>query len=38
VTSVVDDPRFLTQPFVTSSHFKKLVDGSLWSPGVCAAR
>jgi hypothetical protein len=38
VTSVVNDPRFLTQPFVTSSHFKKLSDSPSWSPGTCAAR
>ena len=34
----VDDPQFLTQPFVTSSHFKKLADGSSWKPVACTAR
>ena len=38
VTSIVDDPQFLTQPFVTSSQFKKLVDGSAWKPVGCTAR
>ena len=38
VMNKVDDPRFLTQPFVTSSHFKKLADGSTWKPVACAAR
>jgi hypothetical protein len=38
VTSIVDDARFLTQPFVTSSHFKKLPDGSTWKPVACTAR
>jgi hypothetical protein len=38
VTNTVDDPQFLTQPFVTSSHFKKLADGSAWKPVSCIAR
>ena len=38
VTNTVDDPEFLTQPFVTSSHFKKLADGSSWKPVECTAR
>ena len=38
VTNTVDDPEFLTQPFVTSSHFKKLSDGSSWEPVACTAR
>ena len=38
VTNTVDDPQFLTQPFVTSSHFKKLADGSAWKPVACTAR
>ena len=38
VMTIVDDPRFLTQPFVTSSHFKKLADGSSWKPLPCTAR
>ena len=38
VTNTVDDPQFLTQPFVTSSHFKKLADGSVWKPVACTAR
>ncbi|NOT26517.1 MAG: hypothetical protein HOP16_10495 [Acidobacteria bacterium] len=37
VTSIVDDPKFLTQPFLTSSHFKKLSDGSAWKPLGCTA-
>lgn len=38
VNNIVDDPQFLTQPFVTSSHFKKLADGSAWKPVGCTAR
>jgi hypothetical protein len=35
VTTIVEDPRYLSQPFVTSSHFKKELDGSKWSPSPC---
>ncbi len=37
VTTVVDDPRYLTQPFIVSSHFKKEADGSTWDPTPCSA-
>jgi hypothetical protein len=36
VTTIVDDPRFLTQPFYTSTHFKREADGSKWNPTPCA--
>jgi hypothetical protein len=35
VTTVVNDPRFLTQEFVTSSHFRKEADGAKWEPAPC---
>jgi len=35
VTTAVNDPRYLQQEFVTSSHFKKEADGSKWSPSTC---
>ena len=38
VTTVVDDPIYLTGRFVTSSHFKKAADGSIWNPGPCEAQ
>lgn len=38
VTTIVSDPEYLTQPFVTSSHFKKERDGSRWRPTPCEAR
>ena len=38
VTSIVDDPRYLLQPFVLSSHFRKEADGSKWDPTPCSAR
>jgi hypothetical protein len=37
VTTVVDDPRYLTQPFIVSSHFKKETDGSKWDPTPCSS-
>ncbi len=38
VTTVVDDPQYLQQPFITSSQFKKEADGSKWDPTPCTAR
>jgi hypothetical protein len=35
VTTIVEDPQYLTQPFITSSHFKKEPDGSKWNPTAC---
>jgi hypothetical protein len=35
VTTVVEDPEYLTARFVTSSHFKKVPDGSAWKPTLC---
>jgi hypothetical protein len=37
VTTAVDDPRYLTQPFIVSSHFKKEADGSRWDPTPCSS-
>jgi len=37
VTAIVDDPRYLTQPFVVSSQFKKQADASGWDPTPCSA-
>jgi hypothetical protein len=33
----VNDPTYLQQEFVTSSHFKKEPDGSKWAPAPCKA-
>ena len=38
VTTVVDDPQYLQQPFIVSSQFKKEADGSKWDPTPCAAK
>jgi len=35
VTTIVSDPKYLTQDFVTSTHFKKEADGSKWAPKAC---
>ncbi len=37
VTTVVEDARYLTQPFIVSSHFKKEADGSKWDPTPCSS-
>jgi hypothetical protein len=37
VTAVVEDPQYLTQPFIVSSHFKKQADASGWEPTPCSA-
>ena len=38
VTTKVEDPVYLTRPYLTSSDFKKLPNASGWSPTPCAAR
>jgi hypothetical protein len=35
VTTIVRDPKYLRQDFITSSSFKKLPDGSKWTPLPC---
>jgi hypothetical protein len=35
VTSVVEDPEYLTQEFVISSQFRKETDSARWSPRPC---
>jgi hypothetical protein len=38
VTTIVDDPKYLNQSFITSNHFEKEPDGSKWSPATCTSR
>jgi hypothetical protein len=38
VTTIVEDPMYLTQPFITSTHFRKENDQSKWNPTPCSAR
>jgi len=37
VMTIVDDPTYLTQPFITSTNFKREADGSKWKPSSCRA-
>jgi hypothetical protein len=37
LTTIVEDPEYLNARFVTSSHFKKVPDGSAWNPSPCSA-
>jgi hypothetical protein len=38
VTIVVTDPMYLREPFIISSHFKKLPDATGWKPSDCSSR
>jgi len=38
VTTIVDDPKYLAQNFITSTHFKKEPDASKWFPTPCKAK
>ncbi|MGH9352935.1 MAG: hypothetical protein ACRD2G_12370 [Terriglobia bacterium] len=38
VTTIVDDPQYLTGQFITSTNFKKEADGSKWSASPCTAK
>lgn len=35
LTTVVDNPKYLTQPFITTTHFKRESDASQWRPTPC---
>ena len=38
VMTIVEDPQYLTRSFVTSTHFKKLMDAAGWNPKPCSSR
>lgn len=38
LTSVVDDPQYLDETFMTSEQFKYEPDGSRWKPKPCRAQ
>jgi hypothetical protein len=38
VTSIVTDPEYLDQSFITSSQFKKQADATGWNPTPCSAK
>ncbi len=35
VNTIVEDSRYLTERFITSSNFKKETDGAKWHPVPC---
>ncbi|HEU4692053.1 MAG TPA: hypothetical protein VFS23_27010 [Vicinamibacterales bacterium] len=35
VTTVVEDPKYLAQPFITSTSFRREADNSKWKPTPC---
>jgi len=37
VTSIVDDPKYLRQPFIVTTQFKKQSDAKGWDPTPCSA-
>lgn len=38
ITTIVDDPTYLNEPFITSTNFKKEPDNARWSPTACNTR
>jgi hypothetical protein len=38
ITSLLDDPKYLTMQFVTSPNFRKEPDESKWDPSTCSSR
>jgi hypothetical protein len=38
VSTEVKDPQYLSVPFITSTHFKKLPDNAAWKPEACSAK
>jgi len=38
VTTIVEDPQYLSQSFTTSTNFKKLPDAIGWNPTPCSAK
>ena len=35
VTTIVDDPKYLMTPYVTTTHFRREPDNSKWNPSPC---
>jgi hypothetical protein len=38
LTTIIEDPQYLTQSILLNTNFRKLADGSGWSPTPCSAR
>jgi hypothetical protein len=37
VTTIVEDPRYLTQRYIVSNHFRREPEGGRWNPQACRA-
>jgi hypothetical protein len=35
VTTTIEDPEYLTQPYLYSTHFKRQADATGWNPRPC---
>ena len=38
VTTVTNDPKYLREPFIITSHFKKQAGNDGWKPTPCSAK
>jgi len=38
LTTIIEDPDYLTQSILLNTNFRKLPDGSIWNPTPCSAR
>jgi hypothetical protein len=38
ITTIVEDPMYLQQPFITSTHFKLQPNANGWMPSACEAK
>ena len=38
ITTTIEDPEYLTQPYMYSTHFKLQTDATGWAPRPCSAR
>jgi len=38
LVTTLEDPTYLTQPWITAVHFKKQADAAGWNPAPCASR
>jgi hypothetical protein len=38
LTTILEDPQYLSQSILLNTNFRKLADGSGWNPTTCTAR
>jgi hypothetical protein len=38
ITTTIEDPEYLTQPYLYSTHFRRQADAAGWAPRPCSAR